>query len=473
MNRTQVGLLIAVLGLATFYLWGKTHKMETEEREYQEKRFFSEKKQEDIGSIRVKSKDPVFEYLLTRRGDRWYLDSHLASQEKSPQLVNSLIELTTEREIHAAPTPGEEKEFGLDDPSYVITLTSNGGDTLGTVLLGDRTPGGNHYYGRLESGGAISTVPAYTLSPLEEEPKDLREDSPFPAEVAAVDRLEFAAEGQTQGTIEREKSEDPEANTKYRIVSPEKKEADETKVSDHLFLLKDMKVARFLGDEERTKLGTPVATYRVHEFDSGFDLVTEFCQPVSINPKLRYGRRFLTKVGSKDIVPGTEERFVIEMLGDSQALHPTLQQFEERRLLRVAVDELNSIQVVRKGSELKAERSSQGAWEITSSSPKLDQASGYSQKLDAVLWALRDLRFVKEADQESGPKESDWSIILETAEGKSLEYRFGQDKTGNPFVGHQAKTYRLQEESLSAINEAAKALWSKAATPTPSPTPDA
>lgn len=463
MNRTQLVLLIAVLGMGTFYFWSKLHKLETEKKEYEAKRYFPEKKEEDIEAISVACTDPNFAYVLRRNGDRWYLDGHLASQEKSPQLVMSLVELSTEKEILANPKPGEEKQFGLDKPTYTIALTANGGKELGAVVLGNRTPGGNHFYGRWKKGGTISTVPAYTLSPLEEEPKDLRENSPFPIEVTAVDRFEFAA-GKEKSKLQR-----PEGKDEGFDFLESKKGADETKVNDLMYLLKDLKVARFLDESEKTDLGAPVVTYRAHEVGSTVDLVCELNQPVAVTPKLRYGRRYLTDPEKTEPRPGTEERFVIEVLGDSKVLQASSAAFEDRRVQKLDVDKVKVVKLtLLDGEKLVAQRLPQGGWKFTEPAARSEEADP-GQRVDKLLWAIRDLRYSDaNAKVEPGGPGGEWQAELEMSEGTSQNFRFGQDKSGKPFVVLGDKSLLLQEDLVPALDDAVKALSAKpAATPTP------
>lgn len=458
MNRSQIVLLLAVLGLGTFYFWSKLHKAQVEKQEYEAARYFPEKKEEDVESIDVTCTDPHFHYVLNRVGDRWYLDGHLASQEKSPQLVMCLVELTTEKEIDPAPKPEADKEFGLDQPSYTFTLTANGGKDMGTVILGKRTPGGNHYYGRWKKGGAISTVPAYTFSPLEEEPKDLREMSPFPVEVTAVDRFAFEV-GEQKGEMKRPEGKDEG----FEMIKPSKMVVDETRANDLMYLLKDLKVARFLGDKESTDLGAPVATYRAHEAGSKVDFVTQLCQPVAVTPKLRYGRRFLTDPESDKPLAGTEERFVIELLADSKALHATVAGFEDRRLMKLDPDKVKTVILsTAKGDKVEVERLPQGGWSRTG---KGEEDPELGKLVDKLLWAVRDLRSAESKAPVAPSGKDEWTVKLEMKEGSPNDFRFGRDKSGKPFVGFADKTLLLQEDLVPALDDAAEALADKPATP--------
>jgi hypothetical protein len=465
MKRSQLVLLLVVLGLGTFYFWSKVHRMEQERADYEAKRYFSNREEEQIEAIRVTCKDPKFEYVLRRNGDRWYLDGHLASQEKSPQLVMALVDLTTEKEILADPKPEDLQEFGLDDPTYTIGLTANGGEQLGTVLLGNRTPGGNHFYGRWQQGGAISTVPAYMFSPLEEEPKDLREASPFPIEVNAIDRFEFAV-GEEKGKMVR-----PEGKEQgFEMREPGTMPVDESKVNELMYLLKDLKVARFLEQEEKTDLGAMVASYRAHEKGSTVDFVTEFHQPVAVNPKLRYGRRYLTDEGQSEPRSGTEERFVIELLPDSKALAASVAGFEDRRVQKLDVDRVKLLKLTfAEGAKLTAQRLPQGGWRFTEPESRLEEAEP-GPKVDKLLWAVRDLRY---SDAQTSPESSgqgEWQLELQMADGSSHNYRFGQDKSGKPFVVLAGKGMLLQQELVPALDDAVQELEARpAASPTPQP----
>lgn len=466
MNRTQIVMLLAVLGMATFYLQSKIDKTANETKEREEKRYYPGQGEGDIESISVKCTDPNFAYVLRRNGDRWYLDGHLASQEKSPQLVMSIIEIGTEREIQATPGPDDDKEYGFDKPTYTLGVTANGGKDLGTVLLGARAPSGNHFYGRWQKGGPIALVPTMLFSVLEEEPKDLREESPFPVSASAVNRFEYVS-GKERGRLERPEGKDEGMN----FVEPVAQPADESRVTERIHLLRDMKVARFLDDREKTDLGAPVVQYRAHEGESSVDIVVELCQPVAVTPKLRYGRRYLTDPNRAEPRPGTEERFVIEMLSDSPALLANRAAFEDRRLAKLNVDKVKVAQVtLPDGESLTVERLPQGGWKFLQPESRVEEADP-GQKVDRLLWALRDLRFRPGEGVTTPSEQGAWRVRLEMSESDDLEFGFGRDKSGKPYVGLENKTRLLSEDGVPALDDAARGLSARTATATATPQP--
>lgn len=469
MNKTQLVLLLACIGLSSFYIWSKKHHIEVQERDFEAKRYFPGQKENSIGSISVKCSDPVFDYTLKRIGDSWYLDGHLASLEKSPQLASSLIELDTEKVVQEKTTPESDKEYGLDKPSYTISLRDNGDSEIGAVILGDRTPGGNHYYGRRLTGGAIATVPAYTLSPLEIEPKDLRELSAFPVEVAAVDRFLFEVKENSQSFVRPAGKDDG-----FQFDGAQKKEADETKVKDLMFRLKDSKVARFLGDREDTTLGEPVAKFRAHQVGAKVDWVSEFCQPVAANPKLRYGRRFMTDVGKEQAIAGTEERFVIELGSNSSALEVNPSDFEDRRVAVLDVDKAQEISIERGSELLELERQPGGGWMVKKPQSREGEVfSGADSKVDKLLWALRDLRYQAVELKPESLSEGFWLIDIKTSDGDNYKYSLSRDKSGKSLVGFGGRYFLLEQELFSALDKAAAALTTKSelASPTPATAP--
>lgn len=453
MNRTHLVLLLAVLSLATFYTWSKLNKLKGDEEKYQSARYFPKLEEKEVEAISVVCTDPKFAYVLRRNGDRWYLDGHLASQEKSPQLVDSLVTITTEREIKATSEPKDDEEYGFDNPTYTIALTGNGGKDLGTVLLGDRTPGSNHFYGRWKQGGAISTVPAYMFSPLEEEPEKLREMSPFPVEAAAVDRFEFQTAGGSEAKMERPK----EAKEGFAFVAGAQGAVDETRVNDAIYLLKDMKVARFLAESEKTELGAMAVSYRAHEAESAVDIVTELNGPVAVSPKLRYGRRYLTDPDKSEPREGTVERFVIDLPSDSKALNPTPERFIDRRVAKLEVDKVKQLVLKTDRFSLTAKRLPQGGWSFVEPEERAEETNA-GPRVDKLLWALRDFRVQGEASPLEPSGKDEWRVKLKIPEGNDLEFRFGRDKTGKPFVGFEDKLFFAQEDLVPALDDAVKAL---------------
>ena len=328
MNRTHLFLGIAILVLSGYYAWSKLHKAKVMEQDFEASRYFPELKEDGVGSIKVKSKDPAFEYTLTRKGEHWFIDSNLLNVEKTHQLVHCIIELTQEREMDPTPTEDREIEFKLNDPSYRLEVFDNDGKSLGAVRLGGRVPDYNHFYGQWEKGGAVHTVPAYTLGVLEEEPKDLRESSILPVEVAAVKR--FSVSGPELPTILLEESKEKE----YSFVEPSPGAADETAVEKFLFRLRELKAGRFLDAEEEPPIGEPQVRYVAEVGYSDLEVVSELCQRVPANPKLVYGRRYFRKKGAQEPEKETLERFVVEVARDSDILHPGVALFEDRRLAR-------------------------------------------------------------------------------------------------------------------------------------------
>lgn len=467
MNRANLILLIVVLGLASFYVWGKKHKLDVQQQQTEAKRYFPGETEASVIDISVTSTDPKFAYTLHRISDQWYLDGHLASQEKSPQLVHSLIELGTEKEVAAQATAELDREYGLDQPSYVIRLLGLSKKKLGAVFLGKRTPGGNHYYGRLESGGPIATVPAYTLSPLEEEPKNLTETSPFPVEVAAIDRFELKV-GDAVVRFERPKGKD----VGFNFTLPEARPADETKVTALIFKLKNKKIARLLGADEKPPLGRAEATYRAHYTEAKTDFVVEFCQPVPANPKLYYGRRYLTPAGEHTPIVGTQEIFVIELGRNEDLLHPQGQDFEDRRLARLDVDKVQRVRLARGEDHLVFERLPQGGWRFLEPDSRRDEVVP-DTLVDKLLWSLRDLRAQDLTGKPWVAQDSEVQIELITEEKTPFVYRLATDKSGKPFVGFGDKGFLVEAGLASALDEAVKAMWerSEAATPTPAATP--
>lgn len=444
MNKTQLFLLLAVLGLSSFYAWSKLHKLEAEEKEYQEARYYPEIEEKDVELMRVASEEPKFEYTLTRRGDQWYIDSHLLNIEKSHQLVNSILELSREREMDPSPTAEREAEFQLDKPAYILSVVKNGGEELGAVKLGKRTPDFNHFYGQWVKGGAVNTVPAFTLGVLEEKPEDLREDSLFPVEVAAVDLFSIGDGGEDRVVLKSD------GEDKYAFVSPKLGAVDETRVKDFMTQLKDLKVGRFLSDDENPPAGQATVQYRADVSYSDLEIVTELQQRVPANPKLVYGRRFLRKKDGTEPLDNTLERFVVEITPDGQVAKPVATLFVDRRV--VVLDDLNevkSLEVELNDKSLRATRNKQGKWSA-------DAGQLTDSVLSNFLFTLKDLRFEEATDQFSDPKAPKLAIRVEGKSDLDVSLRFGMTEKGKPYLWRDSQGYSLSESSWKAITESAQ-----------------
>lgn len=445
MNRTNLVLVIAILCLASFYSWSKLHKLEVTDQKFEASRYYPGVEEEGVESIHITSKDPAYDYTLHRKADHWYLDSNLLNIEKTHQLVHTVLELTRERQMEAKPTEAREKEFKLDQPSYRFEPFKNGGESLGAVKLGARTPDYNQYYGQFEKGGSVDTVPAFTFSVLEEKPKDLIEASLFPVEVAAVDTFSLEPAGGAKVSLKREGETDL-----YSFVTPKAGKADESAVKDFLFKLHDLKIARFLASEEHPKMGEQQVRYQAKLSYSDYLVVTELYGRVAANPKLIYGRRYFVKKDEQKPTEGTEERFVVEIPEKSEVLQPSERLFVDRR---VAVFDLNKVEALHVAGDNGKEdigAGKHGKW-LDAAGHEVSQ-----DRMNGLLWTLRDLRF----EDESKPEQADTKPNLEiklTGDGfKDIELRFGVGKNGNPYLRRGAKVYNLSQTSWNALTDSVK-----------------
>ncbi len=448
MKRSQVYLLLAVLSLATFYLWSKVHRIESDLAEYEQNRFFPEATQANVQSVQVFSADPRFEYLIELRGGRWYLDGHLANLERTPSLLYSILELTREREMDAEPSDERLKEFGLTDPTYRIAVQPREeGRKPTTVLLGMRAPDGNHFYGRSTEEEPIYTVPAYTLSPLEDEPKDLIEKALFPVEVAALEEFTWEkSDGESTTLV----SDPNKEEIRFHLPGNDSVQIDETSVKDWVYALKEVKVSRFLSSQEEIDLSHPVIRYQALEDGSDARVVTEIARPVPITPNLRYGRRFLTRSDELEPLPQTEERFVVDLSSEERLLNPNLDIFLDRRLFRGSVDEVTELEVRSPSGFFKVRKQGQDDWDAQEQQ-NLEDSVDLNQVSPEVLWFLRDLRW-KHDDAESAAEGPDLATLEMTLgrQGKHT-FRFVGDESGKPYVAVDGRAYEISEESASTL----------------------
>ena len=155
------------------------------------------------------------------------------------------------------------------------------------------------------------------------------------------------------------------------------------------------------------------------------------------------------------------------------ALQASVATFQDQRVQRLNADKVQelALELPAGGGPLAAERLPQGGWRITEPESRAEEADP-GQRVDKLLWAIRDLRFADDKAKVEPSGKDEWTATLEMADGKSHEYRFGRDKSGKPFVGFGDRMLLLQEASVPALDEAAAGLSKKpSATPTPEPTP--
>jgi len=140
------------------------------------------------------------------------------------------------------------------------------------------------------------------------------------------------------------------------------------------------------------------------------------------------------------------ERFVVELLADSDVEQPSAGLFEDRRVIVLDLDDVESVTVESSGKTIRAKRDKAGLWQGESSTVHADQVSG-------LLFQLKDLRYVESVPEEKAPPQHPLLIRLTRKSQPNADLRFGLDKKGNPYFWRQSEVYSLSDSSWHALEE--------------------
>ena len=148
---------------------------------------------------------------------------------------------------------------------------------------------------------------------------------------------------------------------------------------------------------------------------------------------------------------------MIDLPSDSKALNPIPERFIDRRVAKLEVDKVKQLVLKTDRFSLTAKRLPQGGWSFVEPEERAEEAD-VGSRVDKLLWALRDFRVQGESSPLEPSGKDEWRVKLKIPEGKDLEFRFGRDKTGKPFVGFEDKLFFAQEDLVPALDDAVKAL---------------
>ena len=142
MNRGNLVALLLVAGLgAFFYLHDVKGQPEKEKKETQEKRYFPDIEKKDVTGLKIeKLGTPPFVHEMSKENGVWLLqgpEPMVLRTASTGQAVKALVELQKAEE--AGDAKSTLADFGLDKPSYKLTLKDRKGQDH-SLLLGAKTP---------------------------------------------------------------------------------------------------------------------------------------------------------------------------------------------------------------------------------------------------------------------------------------------------------------------------------------------
>jgi len=465
--RNQIIMLLLLVGAAIFYyVHDVKGKPEREKAETSAKRLFPELKKDGLTELTLeKLKDPKSKEVLTYSDGKWL------SQGPPPQLlgtqevgnpIKSLVEVQRKKELTTTPGPDILKEYGLDQPSYKVSLKAKEGKTE-TLILGNKTPDDAGYYARSGESGPVVSVGGDFGTLLTTAIDTMREKSPLPVEPSKANRLLITmADGKQLEAKLREAREKPPEDApddvtitnlseEWDLAQPEKAEADGGKVRDLLWAWKNLKAGRFLKPDEKIDFSKPTLKLEVWSDGQAKPQVFEVGPAVEVKKNMYYVRRL-----------EPEEVMVVE-LTDPKVLTPEANSLKNRHFAKFEVDEVNRVEVTAGNVELAARKSGEH-WKFSKpATPNSDEAAR-DQAVNDLLWEVKNGEWTESTgekkdlkarikvslyDKEDKPL---GTVILGEATGKAALLQLGDDKTvyklaEDPFVKWDGIIRRAAEQT--------------------------
>jgi hypothetical protein len=118
-----------------------------------------------------------------------------ADQNAVTSYVGSLVGLNVGSVVD--PHPTNLKDFGLDPPASVLTLSTNGKPAEVKLLLGDATPTGDGLFAQVAGDPRLITLPGYSRSTLEKSLFDLRDRRAVTLDTDQIQRLDVTSNGKS------------------------------------------------------------------------------------------------------------------------------------------------------------------------------------------------------------------------------------------------------------------------------------
>jgi len=186
-------VLAATWGAITYYDKHKATEKAPAEAANQEKIFALDA--QHIQSIVFKPRDGEA-FTCRRENGKWVISEprQLAvDQGNFSGILNSLTSATISQV--ADPKPANLRDFGLEQPSYVLEITTDAKPADVTLSLGDDTPTSGDLYAQVSGNPRVVTLPSYVKTSLEKKMFDLRDRRALTLEAEQLRKISVQYKG--------------------------------------------------------------------------------------------------------------------------------------------------------------------------------------------------------------------------------------------------------------------------------------
>lgn len=196
-------------------------------------------------ATRLSLTTPNGRFDLTKEGEKWRLATPLEAEADANKVSSILSKMKLSRVTEfVAESLDEAKYYGLDNPSYIFTITFNASGAEKTMQFGRRTGAG--YYAHDPSRSPVFLVDSSIVNELMVDATALRNKRVTNFESF---RADYLALQYPEALIVCEK----DSASQWRLTAPDSTKAKSWKVANVIGALADLQAAAFI-DENKTEL---------------------------------------------------------------------------------------------------------------------------------------------------------------------------------------------------------------------------
>jgi hypothetical protein len=250
--KPRTTLILVVIALVVGGLVALDHYRgtSTEEAQAKSKRVL-DFQSKNISAVRIELTNKV--YAVEKAGDQWRITEPLSCRANYSTVSSILDELEfaertrtiTGKELKGTPPAG----FGLQTPR--IRLTLQGGKQPLVLLVGNETPTKDAVYCQAQGNEDVMVAPKTIYDRLNRTLDDFRDRTVIDFQPASATRIEINIKGANRVIELAKSSASTNAVPRWMLTHPLAARADQSKVSELLADLNELRVADFVSEDPR------------------------------------------------------------------------------------------------------------------------------------------------------------------------------------------------------------------------------
>jgi len=387
-------------------------------------------KDSDIRQIEIAKKDGEPTIVKKNDAGQWAITAPkplAADQNALSSLTSSVSSLSSDRVVDDNVNAADLPSYGLAPADLKVKFTTADGKTT-TLLLGEKTPGGNDVYAKLEGDPRLFTTYSSSSDGFNKTYKDLRDKRLMTFDKDKTSRVELTEASQAAIEFGR-----IDMNT-WQILKPKPARADSFQVEDLLSRAKDSEMAPNLSDDDAKKYAA--------SFGSAPLLATLTVTDPGGAQKLEVRKSKDDYYAKSSAVEGVHK--LSQDFG--KLLEKKLDDFRNKKLFDFGFSDPNRVEVKDGGKDIPVDKNGDN-W--TSAGKTMDSVS-----VQAMIDKIRDLQATKFAETGFTTPQVELTVVSDS--GKRTE-KVQIAPVGSNFLARREGDSALYQLDASAVSDLRKA----------------